>query len=116
MRRTVMKAISVVAALSAVLLLTPAVAQTNYPDKPTRIMVGFTPGSATDVTARLFAQKFAEAWNVPVTVENLPGGGGSVALERVAKAVPDGATLYWGCKASRPTTRYATWRRSRASS
>jgi tripartite-type tricarboxylate transporter receptor subunit TctC len=91
-----MKAISVVAALSAALLAAPAVAQTNYPDKPIRIMVGFTPGSATDVTARLFAQKFAEAWNVPVTVENLPGGGGSVALERVAKAVPDGATLYWG--------------------
>ena len=91
-----MKAISVVAALSAVLLSAPAVAQTNYPDKPIRIMVGFTPGSATDVTARLFAQKFAEAWSVPVTVENLPGGGGSVALERVAKAVPDGTTLYWG--------------------
>ncbi len=79
MRRTVMKAISVVAALSAVLLSAPAVAQTNYPDKPIRIIVGFTPGSATDVTARLFAQKFAEAWSVPVTVENLPGGGGSVA-------------------------------------
>jgi tripartite-type tricarboxylate transporter receptor subunit TctC len=96
MRSTVMKALSLVVALSAVLLSAPAVAQSNYPDKPVRIMVGFTPGSATDVTARLFAQKFAEAWNVPVTVENLPGGGGSVALERVAKAVPDGATLYWG--------------------
>jgi tripartite-type tricarboxylate transporter receptor subunit TctC len=91
-----MKAISVVAALSAVLLSAPAAAQSNYPDRPIRIMVGFTPGSATDVTARLFAQKFAEAWSVPVTVENLPGGGGSVALERVAKAVPDGTTLYWG--------------------
>ena len=91
-----MKALSIVAALPALLLSPPAAAQSNYPDKPIRIMVGFTPGSATDVTARLFAQKFAEAWSVPVTVENVPGGGGSVALERVAKAVPDGTTLYWG--------------------
>ena len=91
-----MKAISSVAALSAVLLAAPAAAQTNYPDKPIRIIVGFTPGSATDITARLFAQKFTEAWSVPVTVENIPGAGGSVALERVAKAAPDGYTLYWG--------------------
>src|SRR5712691_10042461 len=84
------------AALSALLIASPAVAQPNYPDKPIRIIVGFTPGSATDITARLFAQKLGEAWNVPVTVENIPGAGGSVAGDRVAKAAPDGATLYWG--------------------
>ena len=61
-----------------------------------RFIVGFTAGSATDITARLFAQKFAEAWNVAVTVENVPGAGGSVAGDRVAKAAPDGTTLYWG--------------------
>ena len=59
-------------------------------------MVGFTPGSATDITGRIFAQKLSEAWGVPVTVENLPGAGGSVGGERVAKAPPDGYTLYWG--------------------
>ena len=68
----------------------------RYPDKPVRFIVGFTPGSATDITARLFAQKFAEAWGVPVTVENVPGAGGSVGGDRVAKAAPDGATFYWG--------------------
>ncbi|MBX9843802.1 MAG: tripartite tricarboxylate transporter substrate binding protein [Xanthobacteraceae bacterium] len=67
-----------------------------YPDKPIRFIVGFTAGSATDITARLFAQKFAEAWNVPVTVENVPGAGGSVGGDRVAKAAPDGTTFYWG--------------------
>src|SRR5262245_966404 len=87
---------ALLAALSAVLLAAPAAAQTGYPDKPVRIIVGFTAGSATDVTARLFAQKFSDAWNVPVTVENVPGAGGSVGGERVAKAAPDGSTLYWG--------------------
>ena len=44
----------------------------------------------------MFAQKLSEAWSVPVTVENMPGGGGSVGGERVAKSPPDGYTLYWG--------------------
>jgi tripartite-type tricarboxylate transporter receptor subunit TctC len=64
-----------------------------YPGKPVRMLVGFTPGSATDITARIFAQKFGEAWGVAVTVENLPGAGGSIALARVAKAPADGYTL-----------------------
>ena len=83
-------------ALAMVLVAAPTVAQTPYPDKPVRFIVGFTAGSATDITARLFAQKFAEAWNVPVTVENVPGAGGSVGGDRVAKSAPDGTTFYWG--------------------
>ena len=82
-------------AIAALLIASPAAAQT-YPDKPVRFIVGFTAGSATDITARLFAQKFAEAWNVPVTVENVPGAGGSVGGDRVAKSAPDGTTFYWG--------------------
>jgi tripartite-type tricarboxylate transporter receptor subunit TctC len=84
------------AALAALLIAAPAAAQGQYPDKPVRFIVGFTPGSATDITARLFAAKFAEAWGVPVTVENVPGAGGSVGGDRVAKAAPDGTTFYWG--------------------
>ena len=68
----------------------------TYPDRAIRILVGFTPGSATDISARMFAQKLGEAWGVPVTVENLPGAGGSVGGERVAHSAPDGYTLYWG--------------------
>jgi tripartite-type tricarboxylate transporter receptor subunit TctC len=60
------------------------------------LIVGFVAGSATDITARLFAQKFSDAWGVPVTVENVPGAGGSVGGDRVAKAAPDGQTYYWG--------------------
>jgi len=83
-------------ALAALLIAGSAAAQGHYPDKPVRFIVGFTAGSATDITARLFAQKFQEAWNVPVTVENVPGAGGSVGGDRVAKAAPDGTTFYWG--------------------
>jgi len=83
-------------AFTALLMAAPAVAQTGYPDRPVRIIVGFTAGSATDITARMFAQKLNAAWNVPVTVENIPGAGGSVGGDRVAKAAPDGTTLYWG--------------------
>jgi tripartite-type tricarboxylate transporter receptor subunit TctC len=83
-------------AFTALLVAAPTVAQTGYPDRPVRIIVGFTAGSATDITARMFAQKLNAAWNVPVTVENIPGAGGSVGGDRVAKAAPDGTTLYWG--------------------
>ena len=83
-------------AFAALLMAAPTVAQTGYPDRPVRIIVGFTAGSATDITARMFAQKLNAAWNVPVTVENIPGAGGSVGGDRVAKAAPDGTTLYWG--------------------
>lgn len=83
-------------ALAAMLSVASASAQGSYPDKPVRFIVGFTAGSATDITARIFAQKFAEVWNVPVTVENVPGAGGSVGGDRVAKSAPDGTTFYWG--------------------
>jgi len=68
----------------------------GYPNRPVRIIVGFTPGSATDITARVFAQKLSESWAVPVTVENVPGAGGTVGVARAAKAPPDGYTLNYG--------------------
>jgi len=87
--------------LSASLVLTLVHAavhsQTDpYPSKPVRIIVGFTPGSATDVTARILAQKFSEAWGVAVTVDNVPGAGGTVGAARAAKAPADGYTLQYG--------------------
>jgi tripartite-type tricarboxylate transporter receptor subunit TctC len=86
---------AILATLLALPAAGPAAAQTSYPERPVRIIVGFTPGSATDITARIFAQKFSEAWGVAVTVENVPGAGGTVGLDRVAKAAPDGYTLAW---------------------
>src|SRR5450755_2527680 len=92
-----MKAIYRIAAalslLSAGLLAGTALAQTSYPDQPVRILVGFTPGTAPDVTARILADKFTESWGKPVIVENITGASGNIACDRVAKAPPDGHTL-----------------------
>ena len=74
----------------------PQVDPAAYPGKPVRIIVGFTPGSATDITARLFAQRFSEMWGVGVTVENIPGAGGTVGVAKAAKGPPDGYTLNYG--------------------
>ncbi len=84
-------------ALVALVLIAASGAHAQtWPDRAIRIVVGFTPGSATDISARMFAQKLGDALNAAVTVENIPGGGGSIGAERVARAPADGYTLYWG--------------------
>lgn len=89
-----------VAALVLVVAAVSATAQPSWPEKPVKLVVGFTAGSATDVTARLFAQKFQEAWGQPVVVENVAGNSGAIGTDRVAKAAPDGYTLMWSGNAS----------------
>lgn len=85
-----------VAGLALALFPFAAGSQPVYPTKPVRVIVGFTPGSATDITARIFAQKLGEAWGASVLVDNIPGAGGAVGAARVAKAPPDGHTLAYG--------------------
>lgn len=70
-----------------------ASAQTSWPEQPVRILVGFTPGTAPDVSARLLADEFSRAWGRSVVVENVTGAGGNIACDRVAKSAPDGYTL-----------------------
>jgi tripartite-type tricarboxylate transporter receptor subunit TctC len=86
----------VLAALTALLAVDHAAAQSTYPNRLVRIIVGFTPGTAPDVAARILAVKFAENWGVPVNVENITGAGSNIATERVAKSPPDGYTLLMG--------------------
>lgn len=68
-------------------------AQSDYPNKPVHIIVGFTPGGGPDITARYIAQQLASSWKQQVVVENRPGAGGTLAAAMVARAAPDGYTL-----------------------
>ena len=68
-------------------------AASDYPNRVIRIVVGFTPGGAPDITARVLAQKLSEIWKQPVIVENRPGAGSAIAAHYVADAAPDGYTL-----------------------
>ena len=74
-----------------------AQAQTpSYPSKPIRMVVPFTPGGSTDILARAIGQKLTEAWGQPVVIDNVPGAGGSLGADKVAKAAADGYTLLMG--------------------
>jgi tripartite-type tricarboxylate transporter receptor subunit TctC len=65
----------------------------NYPNRPIRIVVPYTPGGFNDTMARVFGKKLQDAWGQPVIVDNRPGGGTIIGTEHVAKSAPDGYTL-----------------------
>ena len=83
-------------ALSACLVPTPGHAQTKYPDRPVKVLIGFTAGGGTDVAGRVIAQKLSEATGQTFVVENRPGASGLIATEAVAKAPADGYTIMVG--------------------
>jgi len=83
--------------LAALLALAGAAhAQDAYPSKTVRLIAAAAPGGNPDVLARMLAAKLADAFGRPFVVENLPGAGGVVAAEQVARAAPDGHTLMLG--------------------
>ena len=89
-----------IVALAALLALAGANAAaqssqtSNWPSRPLRIISGFAPGGATDITARAAAQKLTESLGQPVVVENRPGAAGNIAAEMVARGSPDGYSMY----------------------
>jgi tripartite-type tricarboxylate transporter receptor subunit TctC len=86
----------VFAALLVAAAVQTASAQSSYPNRPVKIVVGFTPGTAPDLAARILADKFSEAWGTPFVVENVQGAGSNIGTDRVAKATADGYTLLMG--------------------
>ena len=88
-----MKLIYAIAAALSLLPAQPAAAQADWPQQTVRILVGFTAGTAPDITSRLLGERFAAVWGRPVVVETVTGAGGNLACDRVAHAVPDGHLL-----------------------
>lgn len=74
-------------------LVFPVAAQSNYPDKPVRIVVGFSAGGTTDVVARLLAKELSDEFGQSFVVENKPGAGSNIATEYVVRSPADGYTL-----------------------
>jgi tripartite-type tricarboxylate transporter receptor subunit TctC len=96
-RRTFLR----LAAGAAVLPVLPRIAQAQaYPSRPIRIVVGYGPGGATDILARLIANWLSKRLGQPVIVENHPGAGSAVAAEMVMRSAADGYTLFLAAAAN----------------
>jgi tripartite-type tricarboxylate transporter receptor subunit TctC len=73
---------------------------TDFPNKSVRIVVPFTAGGATDITARLVAEKLSAKWGQAVIIDNKPGAGGNLGSDLVAKSAPDGYNIVLGVTGS----------------
>lgn len=88
--------ISRVTALFLALLASASVAAQTYPSKTIRVLVGFSPGGAPDIIARMLGVKMQENLGQAIVIENRPGASGNVAADATAKSAPDGYTLLMG--------------------
>jgi len=81
--------------LSGALTIAPSFvfAQSDYPNRPIRLIVAFAPGSPTDLVARVVGQNLGDAWGKAVVVENRPGAGGIIASQTAKRSNPDGYTI-----------------------
>ncbi|HEV7800520.1 MAG TPA: tripartite tricarboxylate transporter substrate-binding protein, partial [Burkholderiales bacterium] len=88
-------AVSIAAALCAI-GSSQAATQDNYPTKPVRLVVPFTPGGSTDILARLVAKEITDTFGQQCIIDNRPGAGGTIGMEIAARSAPDGYTLVMG--------------------
>lgn len=84
---------SALAAVALVAGLAPAPAQQAYPNKTVRMIVPFPPGGASDLVARIVADKLSTKWGQSVVIENLGGAGSNIGVSALARATPDGYTI-----------------------
>ena len=98
-RRTACRALLVLASAAALvsgLGLTGTALAQAYPNKSVSIVIGFPPGGAIDTIARVLAPKMSADLGQPVVIENKPGAGGVIGMQSVARAEPDGYTIFMG--------------------
>lgn len=88
------------AAFAICALLPLAQAQEVFPNRPLKLVLGYTPGGPTDVACRLIAQKLGEEFGQAVVVDNRAGAAGAIGMEFVARALPDGYTLAYGASSN----------------
>jgi tripartite-type tricarboxylate transporter receptor subunit TctC len=86
----------VVAGVGMLLSPVASVAQSDYPNRPVKLIIGFAPGGSTDIVGRIVAQRLGERLGQSVVVENKAGAGGTIGADATAKALPDGYTLTLG--------------------
>ena len=94
MKRRVFGMLCTLAAASLLVVAAPAAQAQAYPNKPVKIVIGFGPGSGTDILARLLAEEFQQALGQPFIVDNKPGAAAQLAAQAVAKSPADGYTLF----------------------
>ena len=94
---TIARCVAGIAAGAGILMFpATAVAQSDYPNRPVKLIVGFAPGGSTDIVGRIVARHLGDKLGQPVVVENRAGAGGTIGADVVAKAPPDGYTLTLG--------------------
>lgn len=91
-----LRVVAAVAAMAALLMPIPSAAQSDYPGKPIRLIIGFPPGGSTDIVGRIVAIKLSERLGQQIVVDNRGGAGGTIGADIAAKAAPDGYTLTVG--------------------
>lgn len=91
-------------AILALVFTSASSAQTSYPERPIRLLVGFSPGGPTDVMARRVVSRLEPMLGQSIVVENKPGASTTIAMAHLARATPDGYTLYFGGSGAYATT------------
>jgi tripartite-type tricarboxylate transporter receptor subunit TctC len=99
MRQVFNRPFRLLPAIAAMCISAAAVAQ-EFPSRPIRLFVGFTPGTGIDVVARIVAAEVSKSIGQPVVVESRAGAGGNLAADATAKAPADGYTLHWAAPGS----------------